>query len=281
MIKSIEDIPFDRMVANALLHKFFRRKSEVKKEVKLLLAALAVTLGVGWVSQPVLAEEDSGNEASENVDAGLTGAASSGSCGVEGADLTWAYTGNTDEGYALIISGSGAMQDYDSSNRAPWYSYAEENNILRAKLTLGDGITHIGDHAFEASFKTVTTTQIYSLQFEGGLEIPETVESIGAYAFNGNVFSGDLWIPDGVTSIGERAFCNPQLSYMFDNAAIIIGYGLKEAGTDVFSGYYQRGTSSTLYNLSEVQFGYDSRLPWPAKGNVFSLTRHYEAAVTA
>lgn len=270
------------MIANALLHKIFRRKGEVKKEVKLLLAALAVTLGVGWVSQPVLAEEDSGNEASEDADAGSTEAASSGSCGVEGADLTWAYTGNADEGYTLIISGSGDMQDYDAeSNRAPWYSYAEENNIMQAELTLGEGITHIGERAFQASYKTVDTTQIYSLQFEGGLEIPETVESIGAYAFNGNVFSGDLWIPDGVTSIGERAFCNPQHSYMFDNAAIIIGYGLKEAGTDVFSGYYQRGTSSTLYNLSEVQFGYDSRLPWPANGNVISVTRHYEAAVTA
>lgn len=244
----------------------------MKKEVKLLLAALAVTLGVGWMSQPVLAEE--------SADTG-TEAASSGSCGVEGADLTWAYTGSADEGYALIISGSGAMQDYDSSNRAPWYSYAEENNILRAKLTLGEGVTHIGDHAFEASYKTVTTTQIYSLQFEGGLEIPETVESIGAYAFNGNVFSGDLWIPDGVTSIGEKAFGNPQHSIMFNSAAIVIGYGLKEAGEDVFSGYRDTSITSTLYNLSEVQFGYDPRLPWPANGNVISLTRHYEAAVTA
>lgn len=260
------------MIANALLHKILRRKSEVKKEVKLLLAALAVTLGVGWMSQPVLAEE--------SADTG-TEAASSGSCGVEGADLTWAYTGSADEGYALIISGSGAMQDYDSSNRAPWYSYAEENNILRAKLTLGEGVTHIGDHAFEASYKTVTTTQIYSLQFEGGLEIPETVESIGAYAFNGNVFSGDLWIPDGVTSIGEKAFGNPQHSIMFNSAAIVIGYGLKEAGEDVFSGYRDTSITSTLYNLSEVQFGYDPRLPWPANGNVISLTRHYEAAVTA
>ena len=254
----------------------------MKKEVKLLLAALAVTLGVGWVSQPVLAEEDSGNEASEDVDAGSTGAASAGSCGAEGDNLTWAYTGNEEDGYTLTISGSGAMQDYDSdSNRAPWYSYAETNGIKEAELTLEGDITHIGEYAFRASYKKVDTTQIYSLQFTGGLEIPETVESIGAYAFNGNVFSGDLWIPDGVTSIGERAFGNPQHSYMFDNAAIIIGYGLKEAGTDVFSGYYQRGTSSTLYNLSEVQFGYDSRLPWPAEGNVISVTRHYAAAVAA
>ena len=254
----------------------------MKKEVKLLLAALAVTLGVGWVSQPVLAEEDSGNEASEDVDAGSTEAASSGSCGVEGADLTWAYTGNADEGYTLIISGSGDMQDYDAeSNRAPWYSYAEENNILQAELTLGEGITHIGERAFQASYKTVDTTQIYSLQFTGGLEIPETVESIGAYAFAWNSFTGDLRIPDGVTSIGNDAFCSPQHSIMFNSAAIVIGYGLKEAGEDVFSGYLDTSITSTLYNLSEVQFVYNTLLPWPADGNVISVTRHYEAAVTA
>lgn len=73
MIKSIQNISFGGMVANALLHKILRRKGKVKKEVKLLLAALAVTLGVGWMSQPVLAEE--------SADTG-SGAASSGSCGV-------------------------------------------------------------------------------------------------------------------------------------------------------------------------------------------------------
>lgn len=269
------------MIANALLHKIFRRKGEVKKEVKLLLAALAVTLGVGWVSQPVLAEEDSGNEASENADTGSE-TASSGSCGAEGVDLTWAFIGSADEGYTLIISGSGDMQDYDAeSNRAPWYSYAEENNILQAELTLGEGITHIGERAFQASYKTVDTTQIYSLQFTGGLEIPETVESIGAYAFAWNSFTGDLRIPDGVTSIGNDAFCSPQHSIMFNSAAIVIGYGLKEAGEDVFSGYRDTSITSTLYNLSEVQFVYNTLLPWPADGNVISVTRHYEAAVTA
>ena len=245
----------------------------MKKEVKLLLAALTVTLGVGWMSQPVLAEEsaDTGSEA-----------ASSGSCGAEGVDLTWAFIGSADEGYTLIISGSGDMQDYDAeSNRAPWYSYAEENNILQAELTLGEGITHIGERAFQASYKTVDTTQIYSLQFTGGLEIPETVESIGAYAFAWNSFTGDLRIPDGVTSIGNDAFCSPQHSIMFNSAAIVIGYGLKEAGEDVFSGYRDTSITSTLYNLSEVQFVYNTLLPWPADGNVISVTRHYEAAVTA
>lgn len=245
----------------------------MKKEVKLLLAALAVILGVGWMSQPVLAEE--------SADTG-SGAASSGSCGVEGVDLTWAFIGSADEGYTLIISGSGDMQDYDAeSNRAPWYSYAEENNILQAELTLGEGITHIGERAFQASYKTVDTTQIYSLQFTGGLEIPETVESIGAYAFAWNSFTGDLRIPDGVTSIGNDAFCSPQHSIMFNSAAIVIGYGLKEAGEDVFSGYRDTSITSTLYNLSEVQFVYNTLLPWPADGNVISVTRHYEAAVTA
>ena len=273
MIKSIQNISFGGMVANALLHKILRRKGKVKKEVKLLLAALAVTLGVGWMSQPVLAEE--------SADTG-SGAASSGSCGVEGVDLTWAFIGSADEGYTLIISGSGDMQDYDAeSNRAPWYSYAEENNILQAELTLGEGITHIGERAFQASYKTVDTTQIYSLQFTGGLEIPETVESIGAYAFAWNSFTGDLRIPDGVTSIGNDAFCSPQHSIMFNSAAIVIGYGLKEAGEDVFSGYRDTSITSTLYNLSEVQFVYNTLLPWPADGNVISVTRHYEAAVTA
>ncbi len=106
----------------------------------------------------------------------------SGTCG---DDLTWSL--DTETG-VLEISGTGAMANY-SYNSAPWNSNI--NSIT--SISIGDGVTSIGDYAFYrcASFTDIT--------------IPNSVTSIGNNAFENCQSLTSITIPDSVTSIGEDA----------------------------------------------------------------------------
>ena len=113
----------------------------------------------------------------------------SGPCG---DGVTYTYTSSTK---TLAIDktggGTGAMTGY-SPGEAPWYSY--RNDIQT--LTIGNGVTSIGNYAFyECS------------GFTGSLTIPNSVTSIGNFAFYGCLgFTGSLTISNSVTSIGNFAF---------------------------------------------------------------------------
>ncbi|MDR0713485.1 MAG: leucine-rich repeat domain-containing protein, partial [Bacteroidales bacterium] len=119
----------------------------------------------------------------------LAAAAHAQNSGITGA-CTWRIDGDT-----LYIEGSGAMEDYTPGS-APWY--ASRDHLY--SLVIGDGVTAIGDYAFEGCSG-----------FTGNLSLPEGVTSIGVGAFrNCSSFTGSLNIPVGVTSIGSGAFsdCN-------------------------------------------------------------------------
>ncbi|MDO4156634.1 MAG: leucine-rich repeat protein, partial [Oscillospiraceae bacterium] len=62
--------------------------------------------------------------------------------GVCGEDAVWELQDNG----TLVISGSGAMIDYSTSNPAPWQHLREEITAV----TVEQGITHIGANAFQA-----------------------------------------------------------------------------------------------------------------------------------
>ena len=117
------------------------------------------------------------------------GLVASGSCG---ENLTWSI----DEEGTLTISGTGAMWDYDYVSvdgvwhtTAPWYSYSP------TKLVLNEGITYIGYYAFQQA------------EFTGSLTLPESLTSIGSFAFDGcDGFTGTLVLPEGLTSVGGYAF---------------------------------------------------------------------------
>ena len=116
-----------------------------------------------------------------------------GTCGATGHewDVLWALTGESPN-YTLNImkvGETGAMADYDNGNAKPWNGNRE--NIKT--IIVGDGVTHIGDHAFDYCAQT-------------SLTIGSDVTTIGDCAFHncGNITS--IVIPNSVETIGESAF---------------------------------------------------------------------------
>ena len=93
--------------------------------------------------------------------------------------------------YLLVIDGNGNMANY-KYNTMPWYNY----NLNITSITIPDSITSIGNYAF---YKCTKFTSI---------NIPDSVTSIGNSAFNGCTSLTSITIPDGVTSIGSSAFWN-------------------------------------------------------------------------
>ncbi len=108
----------------------------------------------------------------------------SGTCG---ENVSWSL--NTVTG-VLTITGSGPMENYKSMNYAPWYQYQSDIRWV----TIGEGVTTIGDYAFDSCGSL------------SSVEIPGSVTTIGDYAFCGCFPLANVGFPAGVTTIGDRAF---------------------------------------------------------------------------
>lgn len=135
-----------------------------------------------------------------------------GYCGGEGdgTNLTWELNLDTGE---MVISGTGAMEDYPDSDGPPWDSYRKNLKTL----IINEGVTTIGDWAFG-----------YFTKLSGNLIIPDTITSIGEFAFFACDFTGNLTIPSSVTQIKQFAFqdCNKLTgSLIIPNSVTSIGKG--------------------------------------------------------
>ena len=92
----------------------------------------------------------------------------------------------------LTISGTGAMKDYDiEDNESPVFK-----NLNVKKIVIEDGVTNIGNYAFDCCTGLTSIT------------IPDSVTSIGDYALQSCTNLTSITIPDSVTSIGAHAFSN-------------------------------------------------------------------------
>lgn len=112
-------------------------------------------------------------------------AASPGTCGSDGNNLTWALD---EENGVLKISGQGDMADYSEEAPAPWAEcYIETVSVEK-------GVTGIGEYAF---YSCAAAT----------IELPEGLERIGVHAFAQSECFSEIKIPDSVKSIGSGAFC--------------------------------------------------------------------------
>ena len=108
----------------------------------------------------------------------------SGECG---ANATWTFNTETN---LLEISGTGAMVDFKSYDKIPWFVYSS----VIDSVTIGNEITTIAAYAFIGCINL------------GSITIPESVTSIGFQAFYGTNRLRSITIPQSVTSIGDMAF---------------------------------------------------------------------------
>ena len=127
--------------------------------------------------------------------------------------LTWTLT----EDGVLTITGEGPMPDYrdgGTSETPPWYPHV--NRI--SSLTIGEGVTRIGDYAFMlCSFVTKVV-------------IPESVTSMGDWAFSYCTGLQEAYIGDGVTEIAAKAFAECTAL-----KTVVIGKSIQRIGDQAFN----------------------------------------------
>ena len=160
--------------------------------------------------------------------------------------------------YSLVISGTGAMQDWTSSF-APWYSSYRDKiksitieegvaNISNAafynydaltSVVIGDSVTTIGSQAFDNCSAltnvvigdSVTTIGPNAFSYCTSLTsivIPDSVTTIRYYAFLNCESLTGVVIPDSVTSIDYSVFrgCTALTSVIIGNSVATIGSGV-------------------------------------------------------
>lgn len=115
----------------------------------------------------------------------------------------------------LLLRGTGAMYDYDTSNRSPFHNNEDIKNLV-----VSSGITHIGEDAFldavnltEAALPSTLTSiadgafmqsddRIGYVHGLTSITIPDTVTSLGGSVFWGAAITS-LTVPANVTEIGK------------------------------------------------------------------------------
>ena len=126
--------------------------------------------------------------------------------------LTFSYTG----------SGSGEMPNYTSGYN-PWRNVKDKVTLLE----IGDGITHIGNHAFESNLRAKGWKRA---------TIADTVKTIGDYAFRSCYDIGVLKMGKNVEKIGAYAFVNPSAM-----TTLTLPSTLKEIGNNAFMQAFSLG----------------------------------------
>ena len=136
-------------------------------------------------------------------------------------------------------------------NSAPsnpvWYAHdLYVNGILAKDLVIPDGVTSIGNYAFDGCSSLTSVT------------IPNSVTSIGDYAFCGCSSMTNATIPNSVTSIGDYAFwnCGNMTSVAIPNSVTRIGKYAFYGCSSLTSAVIPNGVTSigdyAFYNCSSM-----------------------------
>ena len=146
-----------------------------------------------------------------------------------GDDLLWRIEDNT-----LIVSGTGDMYDYDSSE-SPW------SKEKFTSVVISDGVTSIGNCAFRNCTKIESVSISDSVDsigyraFQGCdklkcVNIPNGIDLIEFGTFNCCLSIESIDIPDTVTNIGDCAFsgCHNLTDIVIPDSVRVIGYGAFE-----------------------------------------------------
>lgn len=159
---------------------------------------------------------------------------------------------------------------------------------LNGDLTLPDSVQIVGDDAFSectgltgtltlgSSLQTIGAGAFYDCSFSGNLVIPDSVTSIGRYAFYSlpylrpetqgmltlgknlrsigefafreSRYTGSLMIPDSVVELGEGAFCDCENL----NGTLTLGKNLRTIGKAAFSGCAFTGSLTIPEGVTEI-----------------------------
>ena len=181
-----------------------------------------------------------------------TNGTESGKCGER---LTWEYNWLTG---VLTIQGSGAMNNWDELNDAPWaylrddiISVVIQNGVTsignRAfyecyqlnRVSIGNDVTIIGDDSFAecwilnnielpGSILHIGTRAFSDCKQLKKINIPNNVATIGDFAFADCICLPGFIIPDSVTGIGEGVFsgCKNMTSVTIGNHVACIPQGM-------------------------------------------------------
>ena len=124
-------------------------------------------------------------------------------------------------------------------------------------LVIGTSCTSIGSYSFAYLESFSPTVDL------GSLVIPDSVTSIGDYAFSTNYFTGPLTIPDSVTSIGRGSF---SVCYNFTQL-IIISSNLTSIGDNAFGS--ANGVTAAYINCPASSWVGSSAIGSPSLTNIY------------
>ena len=168
-----------------------------------------------------------------------------------GDDLFWSL-----ENGILTISGTGDMWNYecyyDSSastqlSTSPWY--AQRDTITQIRLT--EGVTGIGNYAFSTYTTYGGSTFCNNLV---SVELPETLQRIGASGFGGCSALKEIRLPDSLREIGGSALARCGFT------ELALPEGLETIGSNAFFGAMIRSLTvpASVTEIGSDAFGYSS-----------------------
>ena len=173
------------------------------------------------------------------------------------------------ENGTLTISGSGAIDNYDSAAECPW---ADQRADI-TKIVVEDGITSIGNFAFygmtnltETSLAdSITSIGAYAFKNDSSLEnvaVPSELTQIQESAFYGCAKISSIVISAKVTKIGDYAFsrCSSLKDIFFEgDAPEIAQYAFNKVTANVT----YAGDNETWTDENKLNYG--GKLTWTAK----------------
>ncbi len=141
--------------------------------------------------------------------------------------ITWEFTPDTG---LLSIIGHGIMPDFTSFDESPWYMYRD----IIESVTISYGIVNVGSNSFNGC------------AYLENVELPETIERIGASAFSGSGLT-ELILPLGLKSIESEAFSNCYFLEM-----VILPSSLERIGDSAFKAAALLRTISVPPSVVEI-----------------------------
>ena len=205
------------------------------------------------------------------------GAKLTGGAAGDGSDVTWQLTENTDDSstYTLKISGSGAMEDYQTSSSRPWNNFRDQIT----SVVISPGITSIGDCAFTLFSKLIHVDIADSVISIGDrafsycssltdIKIPQSVTDIGGVVFRECTNLSSITLSNNITAIGPNAFedCTNLTSITIPGSVISISRNVFDGCTSLNDISYSGTSESVISALSGyaptlVTFDYSDKVP--------------------